>query len=221
MSSTSSASVILSPQLQFIVEEIVKEYRYQAHWITINNVVAHAIGVFQSSLSKVSASSGQHINIAVTALHEMINGRMNGDDDNDDHMNVIDKNTLNKLNDIISTVIPQVLAALSQVEEGCIVLCEDLTELVQESRWFCCRKKTPTTITTGTLASKIEAMHGIKSKKLITKPNGTTIVVPATPVSPNSMFKIQQLQRAISDSISWNPKTLESGQAAHIPPPPA
>jgi hypothetical protein len=192
--SSASSSPVFTHDVQFLIEEIVQEFA--DWWPHVDTIVSTAIAVSQSVMHTLIDGSGNQIDVVVAILQKMV-----------EKYPIAFRNPEEtaQLNQIINKVIPQVLAALVQVEQGCIVLCNDIEEAVEEYTW-CCRKKTMT----GTLSKLPLQISKTSTQKLSTKSNGSTVPVPTQPITVSdspSKIRALRLSNAVGNVINWKPKT--------------
>lgn len=185
------SSPSFTPQAQFFIQEIVNEFT--PTWINIDSIVSHAISVLQTVLQKFATSSGHQIEVTIEILNRLV--KLSDA--------ILEEQV--QLEKVISTVIPQVLSALTQVEEGCIILCDDVAELLTKTSWWC-RKKTIKPLT---------LEYPYTQKRLVTRTNGATVPTLMTPITSSTTphVRIEYLTRAISGTTTWQPKIQTAGQA--------
>lgn len=159
--------------------------------LTSDNLIAVGIAVAQEVIKQVEIEISSRIPSVITVLHDLssFNGQLTVEEKKD-------------LDNLIEKFMPQVLSAMTQIEQGCIVLCEDVTD-VAESWWNKCFKSTKATSPpTPTPASTLIAIADAHANPIVVPPlaltrqlTGLTDIIKS---SPSHKVKIQALHTLLN-----------------------
>lgn len=220
-SSGSSITTPLTPTTQFLIQEILKEFAGQG--LTLTSLVSTAVAVTQSVMKSIIDASGPRITAVVEILKVLATDMSQTGE--------LTPAQISQLLEVIDSVIPQLVATMTQIEQGCIVLCdESYTEIVQEASkcWLLCKRLSCCGSGDGkrNASTKTSSSSTVTKLPIITETNtvppssillrssssGSSTIAAAQPITPKSgppLVRVGAVSNLLHQTIAWGPvKTL-------------
>lgn len=153
-----------------IVENIFQSFLNPGNPLTIKNLMSVSLAMAQTVMREVVDTSSPRVQLVVDLLRRLV-----------DHNAVLTANDRIVMMNAIDYVIPHALVFMTQIEQGCIVLCGDLeTEVTTCWSRYCGSKNKVKSNTSITTTTTTQSSSSSSSSLPLSTAATTTATVPTT-----------------------------------------